>query len=275
MKDKTDEDVQTLVRVSVDESELNLNAVKEVYKGFYHEINVEKQNSEDSIPLLEKIIRFRNKTQSARKPPRILLVGPPCSYKYEIAQRLSKKLQIVHVSVSQLLNKEIQMNNDNSKQILQSMNKGELVNDKFVSKLLEDRLYASDCLVNGWIVTGYPKNSAQITHIAEMAPALKPSIFVVIDLDDGSIISRADRRRIDPKTGKIYYINSAEYQNEDVAIKKRLVIKNEDKDEVLIKRLQNWKHISENLYQNNYLKLNGEESIETLIQTVEDAVGFS
>ena len=72
------------------------------------------------------IIKFKNKTNAARKPPKILLLGPPCSRKSEIARLISKKYNICHVSISDLLNKEIRANNDNSSLILNHMNTGEL-----------------------------------------------------------------------------------------------------------------------------------------------------
>ena len=50
-----------------------------------------------------------------------------------------------------LLKKEIQKKNENSKIILNSLEKIELFDDKFVLKLLEYILFASDCLDNNRI----------------------------------------------------------------------------------------------------------------------------
>lgn len=74
-------------------------------------------------------MKYKNKTHGARKPPKILLLGPPCSRKSEIARMISQKYNICHVSISDLLNKEIRQNNDNSTLILNHMNAGDLGNN--------------------------------------------------------------------------------------------------------------------------------------------------
>jgi adenylate kinase len=163
-------------------------------------------------------------------------MGPPCAKKYEIAQLIAKKYNICHVSISDLLKKEIQAKNENSIAILASMNSGELVNDRYVLKLLEDRLYASDCMINGWILTGFPKNSAQMNYFEFTNPSFNPSLIISINLYDDDCKKRSEMRRIDPVTGKIHYIDSFEYSRESDNVKNRLLVKIEDKPEVLSKR---------------------------------------
>ena len=53
------------------------------------------------------------------------------SRKYEIAQFIARKYNICHISISDLLHKEVGMKNDNSINILKQINNGELVNDKY------------------------------------------------------------------------------------------------------------------------------------------------
>lgn len=163
-------------------------------------------------------------------------MGPPCSKKFEIADTIAKKYNICHISISELLNKEIREQNDNSTSILNSMNQGDLVNDKFIFKLLEDRLYSSDCMINGWILTGYPKNSVQMNYFEHINSSFKPSLIVIVDLDDEVVQKRSSMRRFDPATGKIFYINNQDFAKVHPVISGRLVTKNEDKEEVLNKR---------------------------------------
>ena len=150
------------------------------------------------------------------------------------------------------------------------MYSGELVNDKYVFKLLEDRLYASDCMINGWILTGFPKNSTQMNYLDMINTAFKPTLIVIIDVDDEYVIRRSSMKRIDPVTGKTHIQNSS-VEN------RRLIVKNEDKPEVLDKRLDNWKKfnnsvLSQNLEGRNVLRLNGETNIDTLVENISDAM---
>jgi adenylate kinase len=223
-------------------------------------------------------MRYKNKSYSARKPPKILLLGPPCSRKYEMAEIIAKKFNLCHVSISDLLNKEIKANNENSMAILNSMNLGELVNDKYVLKLLEDRLYSSDCMINGWILTGFPKNSAQLNYFELNNPSFKPSLVVIIEHDYKLLIERSSMKRIDPMTGKTYFINSNEFAAVGPAISNRLVIKTEDKPEVFKKRLDNWEKFSSLLggdIKYNLKRINGEMELDTSIETIVDSMEFA
>jgi adenylate kinase len=116
------------------------------------------------------------------------------------------------------------------------MNTGELVNDRYIFKLLEDRLYASDCMINGWILTGFPKTKSQWNYFEEVNHSFYPSLVVVINLLNDESKARSKSRRIDPVTGKFYQIDSDQYALESEIVKKRLIVKIEDKTEILNRR---------------------------------------
>ena len=252
---------------------LNIKAVKDIFPNFSC-IETENKNLSNIIEDLSRIIKLKNKTYGARRPPRILLLGPPCSRKSEVAEVISKKYNLVHVSISNLLNSEIRKNNDNSKSILNTMNKGELVDEKYVLSLLEERLFASDAMINGWILTGFPKNSSQLKFIeGEYNKAFKPSLIVCIELDDDYVIKQSSLRRIDPSTGQCYYLDSKSFDPTS-NIRNRLQIKKEDEEPVLKARLENWKSFSyQDLNQiQGLIRMNGESSFENLVESISDAL---
>lgn len=115
------------------------------------------------------------------------------------------------------------------------MNAGELVNDKFILKLLEDRLYASDCMINGWILTGFPKNNSQI-HYLKSTKAFNPSKVINLFLDDDVTAKRSAMRKLDPVSGRFYFISKENEASINKDILKRLIIKNEDRPEIYQKR---------------------------------------
>ena len=143
--------------------------------------------------------------------------------------------------------------------------------------MLEDRLYSSDCMINGWILTGFPKNSSQMYYLENnINNTFKPSLIVIVDMDEDFSTKRAATRRIDPTTGKVYYMDSNKENEINSHIKERLIVKNEDKQNVLDKRLENWKILSNVLlnknFGNNVLRLNGESNIDNLIENISDAM---
>jgi adenylate kinase len=267
---------------------MNIKAVEDVFSGFYCEIPVDKYNEDEEIVTeLNNLLNFKQKTNAARRPPRIILSTPPCMDKNGIAERICNELKIVHVNVIDLLKKEIQKKNENSKIILSFLEKNELVEDKFVLKLLEDRLFSSDCMVNGWILTGFPRTVLQINFMEKMSPEIKPSLITVIDMERERIENKARKIKYDPKTGKFYLeveenkfesINNPEQEVTNDVIK-RLIGRKQDEPEILKKRCDDWKAVSEILMAKegkNILKLNGDENDEKkLSQLIIDAVGYS
>ena len=285
---KTDEQLKEMAKISREESEMNIRAVEDVFSGFYCEIPVDKYNEDEEIVTeLNNLLNFKQKTNAARRPPRIILSTPPCMDKNGIAERICNELKIVHVNVIDLLKKEIQKKNENSKIILSFLEKNELVEDKFVLKLLEDRLFSSDCMVNGWILTGFPRTVLQINFMEKMSPEIKPSLITVIDMERERIENKARKIKYDPKTGKFYLeveenkfesINNPEQEVTNDVIK-RLIGRKQDEPEILKMRCDDWKAVSEILMAKegkNILKLNGDENDEKkLSQLIIDAVGYS
>jgi len=263
-----------LVNDSIEEYKINIQAVKEVYPGNFNLNITNNKNMSEIIDDISRIIKLKNKSLGARKPPRIILQGPPHSKKSELAQLIAKKYNIVHVSVSSLLYSEIKKSNDNSKAILAQMDKGDLVDDKYVTKLLEERLFASDAMINGWILTGFPKNSAQLKFIeSEHNSAFKPSLIVCIELEEDIVIKRCALKRIDPYTGKCISIDEKGF-DPNSALAQRLVIKKDDNDVQLQKRLENWKSFaySELTQLQGVVRIPGEEPINNLVEKISDAM---
>ena len=277
-----------MAKISMEQSEMNISAVKDVFSGFYCEIPVDKYtDDEEIVNELAKLLNFKNKTNAARRPPRVILSTPPCMDKNSIAEKICNELKIIHVNIIDLLKKEIQKKNENSKIILDSLEKNELVDNTFVLKLLEDRLFSSDCMINGWILTGFPKTDLQINFMEKMSPEIKPSLIAVIDMETKNIEDKAKKIKFDPKTGK-YYLEKEENKFESINnpgcevandVIKRLVGRKQDEPEILKKRIDEWKVVNDILTQKedkNILKLNGDENDEKkLSQLIIDAVGYN
>lgn len=285
---KSDEQLKEMAKISMEESEMNISAVEDVFSGFYCEIPVDKYSDEDEIVNeLANLLKFKNKTNAARKPPRIVLTTPPATDKNGIAKNICNELKIIHVNVIDLLKKEIAKKNENSKIILSYLEKNDLVDDKFLLKLIEERLFSSDCMINGWILTGFPRSESQINFMEKMTPEIKPSLIAVVDMEQKNIIDKAKKIKYDPKTGKIY-LEKEENKYESITepekevsndVIKRLIGRKQDEDEILKKRSDIWRNVCDILLQKeskNILKLNGDENNEKILsQLIIDAVGYN
>ena len=60
----------------------------------------------------------------------------------------------------------------------------------------------TDCLVQGFVLDGFPKTMDQVDMIDKMK--IHPSFVVVLELADEEVGNRLKGRKIDPVTGNIY-----------------------------------------------------------------------
>ena len=276
---KTDEEIKHLSNISLDESNINLCALKDIFKGFYQEINVDEFEQDiEIVDNLSNLLKYKIRTNEARNPPRIVLIIPPCFNKKKIGFGLCSKLKIAHVYVMDLLKKEIEKKNENSKNILDALDNNDTVDNKYVLKFLEERLYSSDCMINGWVITGFPKSELQINYMDKMKSEIRPNLIVLIDPDESKIEENADKKRYDPLTGISYIEGTEEYTKLGEEEIKRLIKRKQDEGEVLKKRIENWKNISEIINKRDYknlLKFTGNETEEQIIKTILERLDFN
>ena len=168
--------------------------------------------------------------------------------------------------------------NENSKNILDSLDRNDFVDNKYVLKLLEERLYSSDCMINGWIITGFPKSVLQINYMEKMKSEIRPSLIVLIDPDEKKIEENADKKRYDPLTGISYIEGSQEYSELGYINIQRLQKRRQDEGEILKKRIENWKNISEDINKRdfkNLVKFTGNETEKEIVDSIINKIGFN
>ena len=89
----------------------------------------------------------------------LLFLGAPGAGKGTQAELLSQTNSYLHLSTGELLRKEIEMNTTLGIQVKDIMNRGELVSDELVLKIVRHNLVKDN---KGWILDGYPRNLSQL-----------------------------------------------------------------------------------------------------------------
>ena len=110
----------------------------------------------------------------------LLFLGAPGAGKGTQAQLLSQTNSYLHLSTGELLRKEIEMNTYLGKQVKDIMNRGELVSDDLVLKIVKQNLDKDN---EGWILDGYPRNLSQANSLNEVLTELKQPLEIVFYLD--------------------------------------------------------------------------------------------
>jgi adenylate kinase len=171
---------------------------------------------------------------------RIVLLGAPGSGKGTQAQKLQAKYEVPQVSSGDLLREAVARGTELGLKAKAVMDAGQLVSDDIVLGLIRDRLSRPDA-VNGFILDGFPRNIEQANRLTEMLDALGQPIEAVLllDVQRDTLVKRLAGRRICPKCGTVYNVNTmapgATGCAKDGA---ELQQRPDDNEEVIAKRLE-------------------------------------
>lgn len=145
---------------AIEEYNLHMKGVKKAFDGFVYEYGASDKDQNEVSMELARMLRLRYKADAPRRPPRIILLGPPGSGRGTQAKILARRFGLVHVSARGLIKEEVQKKPELAKVITAAVNSGKLVPERIVIPLVEERLKRSDCRVNGWVLEGFPQSEA-------------------------------------------------------------------------------------------------------------------
>ncbi len=101
----------------------------------------------------------------------IILLGAPGSGKGTQAIRLAESLGLPHISTGAILRQAVEDGTRLGMAAREVMAAGQLVSDRIVLGIVEERIAAPDCR-RGFILDGYPRNRAQAETLAEVLSKL-------------------------------------------------------------------------------------------------------
>jgi adenylate kinase len=134
------------------------------------------------------------------------LLGPPGAGKGTQAKRLAEELNLPHISTGDILRQNVKLDTDLGKQAKGIMDKGLLVPDDLVAKMLDQRFNNPD-IKKGFILDGYPRTLAQAFSLDEIlaAKGLVVDAVVYLDTSDQVIIKRLTGRLVCSKCGANFH----------------------------------------------------------------------
>src|SRR3954447_24937627 len=126
----------------------------------------------------------------------ILVLGPQGSGKGTQAKRIGAMYGIPHISTGDMLREMKELPTDLGRELKEVMDRGDLVNDELMIRLIEDRLSRDDTLA-GFILDGFPRTMPQAEALDALLRDLGRNLDVVFDLlvaDEQVLIDRMVRR---------------------------------------------------------------------------------
>ena len=110
----------------------------------------------------------------------LLFLGAPGAGKGTQAELLSQTNSYLHLSTGELLRKEIETNTNLGRKVKDIMNRGELVSDELVLKIVRHNLDKDN---KGWILDGYPRTLSQANSLNDVLTGINQPLEVVFYLD--------------------------------------------------------------------------------------------
>jgi adenylate kinase len=171
----------------------------------------------------------------------IILLGPPGAGKGTLAERLIADRGFVHISTGQILREAVASKTKVGLEAKTFMDKGELVPDEVVARLVMEKLKESDVRSKGFILDGFPRNleQARLLDKSLKEATIKVDHVVCLDATEEVIIRRLSGRRICRKCGKNFNIFTMKPRKEGVcdACSGELYQRDDDREETVRNRL--------------------------------------
>ena len=172
---------------------------------------------------------------------RLVLLGAPGAGKGTQAKKLIEKYGIPQISTGDLLRAAVAAGSPLGKEAKSFMDKGELVPDRVVLGMVEERLKQDDCR-KGYILDGFPRNTAQAEALDKMLGSLGMSLSAALSVDVpfDDLMKRLTGRRTCKACGQMYNIYSNPPKTEGKCDKcaGELFQRDDDKEETIKKRLE-------------------------------------
>lgn len=126
---------------------------------------------------------------------RIILLGPPGAGKGTQARTLAERITLPHISTGDLLRQNVKEATPLGKEAQGYMNKGVLVPDEIVNKMLLQRFGLAD-IKKGFILDGYPRNISQAKALDDILKTknMKVDMVFYLDTSEPVIIQRLSGR---------------------------------------------------------------------------------
>jgi adenylate kinase len=213
---------------------------------------------------------------------RLVLLGAPGAGKGTQAKKLIEKYGMPQISTGDLLRAAVSAGTPLGKEAKSYMDKGELVPDSVVLGMVEERLKQDDCK-KGYILDGFPRNTAQAEALDKMLASLNMSLTAALSVDVPleDLMKRLTGRRTCKACGQMYNIYFKAPAKEGVCDKcsGELFQRDDDKEATIKKRLEVYTAQTEPLI--GYYKskgilksISGTGSIDEIFTKVTAALGL-
>jgi adenylate kinase len=173
----------------------------------------------------------------------LILLGPPGSGKGTQGERLQEDFRLPYYATGDILRGAVAEGTELGQTAQKYMNEGGLVPDDVIIGVIAERVEGPDA-ADGFILDGFPRTIGQAKALSDEMDKLDRTItaVVLIDTGDEEVQRRLGGRRTCAKNGHIFHVDFDPPKNEGVCdvCGARLIVRDDDKPEVIAKRLDTY-----------------------------------
>jgi adenylate kinase len=207
---------------------------------------------------------------------KIVLLGPPGSGKGTQGARLEKDFGFKRISVGDILRKHVAEEGDLGKRIKSFIEKGEMVPDEIIFKLIEKDLCHKDIIFDG-----IPRNLRQAETLDKILAERNERIDVaiLINTPEDEILKRLTSRRVCRECWEVYNLITNPPKTEGICDRCGGILyqREDDKEDVVKHRLEVYRSETEPLIefysrQGKLIVINGRGSPEDVYEGIRRAL---
>jgi len=182
----------------------------------------------------------------------VIFLGPPGSGKGTQAKELARQYGVPHLSTGDMLREHVSNGTPLGLKAKPIMERGELVPDSLVLKMVADRIERPDC-EHGFVFDGFPRTVAQAKYLGELLRRLgfKQPFVIHMVIPTSVLMKRLTGRRTCKVGGEIYNIYDRPPRVEGICDNDggELLHRPDDREEVVAPRLNAYEKLTAPLVQ--------------------------
>ncbi len=165
---------------------------------------------------------------------KLIFLGPPGSGKGTQAKEIALEAGLAHISMGDILRQAIKDGTPSGIKAQEHLKAGTLVPDDLVNEIARDALAKAK---SGFILDGYPRTVYQAKFLEGITGI---SRAVYIDVPNEEIVKRLSGRLSCRNCGRVYHVSANPPKEEGKCdfCASPLYIRNDDKEETIVKRLE-------------------------------------
>jgi adenylate kinase len=180
----------------------------------------------------------------------LILLGPPGSGKGTQGERLQEDFRLPYYATGDILRAAVKEGTDIGKQAKEYMDRGDLVPDEVIIGVIAERIQEEDA-ADGFILDGFPRTVPQAEALDSKMTELhrEMTAAILIDVSEEEVVRRLSGRRTCEAEGHVFHVDFNPPEKDGLCDidGSRLIVRDDDKPEVVKNRLAQYREKTEPL----------------------------